>query len=249
MQAPSEGSKPPIGILLVDDHAVIRAALRMLIEKQPGMVVVGEAGNKAEAVAIAARELPEIIVLDLNLGEESGAAFIPELLRVSEESKIIILTGVKDPEEHRGAMRQGAMGIVLKDTSAETLIKAVHRVNAGELWLDRNSTAKLVTGMRRDLDDPKPMPAEDASAQLTTREREVIALVGEGLKNKQIADRMSISEATARHHLTSILKKLNVSDRLELLIYAYQNNLVNIKRGNGSTKLPALPQALGRTLH
>jgi len=249
MQPPAEGSKPTIGILLVDDHAVIRAALRMLVEKQPGMIVVGEAGNKTEAVAIAARELPEIIVLDLCLGEESGATFIPELLKVSEESKIIILTGVKDPEEHQSAMRQGAMGVVLKDTSADMLIKAIYRVNAGELWLDRNNTARLVTGMRRDLDDPKPMRAEDASAQLTPREHEIISLVGEGLKNKQIADRLSISEATVRHHLTSILRKLNVSDRLELLIYAYQNHLVSIKRGNGSAKLPALPQALGRTLH
>jgi two-component system nitrate/nitrite response regulator NarL len=249
MAAHSDGSRPTIGILLVDDHAVVRAALRMLIEKQPGMVVVGEASCKAEAITIAARELPEIIVLDLCLGEESGVDMIPELIAVSEESKVVVLTGVRDPEEHHAAMRQGAMGVVNKETSVDMLLKAIERVHAGELWLNRHMTAKLVTGMRRDLDTPKPAAAADPSAQLTSREHEIIALVAEGLKNKQIADRLCISEATVRHHLTSILKKLDVSDRLELLIYAYQNNLVSIKKGNGSSKLAGLPQALGRSLH
>jgi DNA-binding NarL/FixJ family response regulator len=249
MQSSAEGSGPSIGILLVDDHAVIRAALRMLIERQSDMVVVGEAGQMSEALAIAARQLPEVVVLDLCLGDESGSSLIPEILKVSEESKVIVLTGVKDLEEHHKAMRLGAMGVVLKDASPDMLIKAIRRVNAGELWLDRHGTAKLVSGMRRDLDAPKPAPVSDPSAQLTARERELICLVGEGLKNKQIADRLSISEATVRHHLTSILKKLDVSDRLELLIYAYQNNLVSIKRSNGSSKVPALPQALGRPIH
>ncbi len=232
----------------MDDHTVVRAALRMLIEKQPGMVVIGEAANKAEAIPMAARELPEIILLDLCLGEESGIDLIPEFLAVSEESKIIVLTGVHDPAEHQRAMRQGAMGVVHKETSAAMLIKAIHRVNAGELWLDRNMTAKLVSRLRRDLETPKPSAADDAASQLTPRELEVISWVGEGLKNKQIADRLSISEATVRHHLTSILKKLDVSDRLELLIYAYQNNLVSIKRENGGGKTQPLPLVLGRTL-
>jgi two-component system nitrate/nitrite response regulator NarL len=247
MTVNKDGSRPTIGILLVDDHAVVRAALRMLIEKQPGMVVVGEAGSTKDAIAIAGREQPEIIVLDLCLGEERGLDLIPELIAVSEESKIIVLTGVQDPEEHHAAMRQGAMGVVNKEMPADMLLKAIERVNAGELWLNRHMTARLVTGMRRDLDAPKH--GAEAPTQLTNREHEIISLVAEGLKNKQIADRLCISEATVRHHLTSILKKLDVSDRLELLIYAYQNNLVSIKRGNGSSKMASLPQALGRSLH
>jgi DNA-binding NarL/FixJ family response regulator len=243
-----EGSRPTIGILLVDDHAVVRAALRLLIEKQPGMVVVGEASNKAEALAIASREQPELILLDLCLGEENGIDFIPELLAIAEETKIIILTGVRDPEEHKRAIRLGAMGVVNKEASANLLIKAIDRVYAGELWLDRHSTANLVSGLRRDLQTPKPATEQDTTAQLTSREREVICLVGEGLKNKQIADRLCISEATVRHHLTSILRKLEVSDRLELLIFAYQNNLVSIKRDNATGKIPALPRAPGPVL-
>ncbi len=232
----------------MDDHTVVRAALRMLIENQSGMVVVGEAANKAEAVPIAARELPDIILLDLCLGDESGVDLIPALLAASEESGIIILTGVHDPAEHQRAMRQGAMGVVHKEASAVMLIKAIHRVHAGELWLDRGMTAKLVSRMRRDLENPTPAAAVPASTPLTARELEVVSLVGEGLRNKQIADRLSISEATVRHHLTSILRKLEVSDRLELLIYAYQNNLVSIKPENGAGKTPPLPPLPGRTL-
>jgi two-component system, NarL family, nitrate/nitrite response regulator NarL len=244
----AQDSQQTIGILLVDDHAVVRSALRMLIEQQPGMVVVGEAGTKAEAVPLAAKELPEIILLDVCLGAECGIDLIQELLAVSEESKVIILTGVQDPAEHQRAMRHGAMGVVQKEASATMLIKAIRRVNAGELWLDRNMTAQLVSRLRNDLDKPKHAPADEACTRLTARELEVIALVAEGLKNKQIADRLSISEATVRHHLTSILKKLEVSDRLELLIYAYQNNLVSIKRENRDGSAQQLPVMLGRTL-
>lgn len=244
----SDGSRPTIGILLVDDHTVVRAAIRLLIEKQAGMMVVGEAGNKAEAIAIASREQPEIILLDLCLGEESGMDLIPELLAVAEVTKIIILTGVQDPAEHQSAIRKGAMGVVHKEASASMLIKAIDRVYAGELWLDRNMTAKLVARLRRDLEAPKPSTELDAASMITGREREIISLVGEGLKNKQIADRLCISEATVRHHLTSILKKLDVADRLELLIYAYQNNLISVKRETPAERTLSLPQASGRLL-
>ena len=244
----TEASRQTIGILLVDDHAVIRAALRLLIDKQPGMVVVGEAGNKEEAVSIASREQPEIILLDLCLGEENGIDLIPELLAAAEESKIIVLTGVRDPAEHQVAIRRGAMGIVHKEASADMLIKAIDRVNAGELWLDRRMTATLVSRLRRDLEVPSLSDVADVTSRITAREREIISLVGEGLKNKQIAARLCISEATVRHHLTSILKKLDVSDRLELLIFAYQHNLVSMKKDDPAGKILTLPQVSKRLL-
>jgi DNA-binding NarL/FixJ family response regulator len=249
MVSKPEGSRPTLGILLVDDHTLVRSALRLLIEKQPGMVVVGEASNKAEAISIAARELPEIVILDLCLGEENGIDVIPELLAAAEETKIIILTGVRDPEQHKRAIRQGAMGVVSKEASASMLFKAIDRVYAGELWLDRHATANLVSGLRRDLQAPKPAAEMDAASQLTSREREIICLVGEGMKNKQIADRLCISEATVRHHLTSILRKLDVCDRLELLIFAYQNNLVSLKREPATDKLPTTIQTPTRVVH
>lgn len=237
MKSENSKSRPVIGVLIIDDHLVVRTALRALLEKQPGMVVVGEASNKNEAVALASREQPEIVVLDLCLKEENGLDLIPELLAAAEESKIIILTGVTDPEEHQKAIRQGAMGVVSKEVSADLLIKAIERVHAGELWLNRHMTATLVKELRRERASVASAPEEDATTQLTCREREIIGLIGEGLKNKQIAGRLCISEATVRHHLTSILRKLEVSDRLELLVFAYRHNLVTMEREHSTARM------------
>ncbi len=225
----AEPRKPVIGILLVDDHEVVRLGLRHLIEKQPHMKIVGEAASAEEALKIAAGEKPEIIILDLCLGADNGTDIIPELTQVSEESRIIVLTGVQDEEELRRASRLGAMGVIAKDTPMHMVIKAIDRVNAGELWLNRRLTAALVADLRRPGEDSNGNAEGKLIAQLTDREMEVISLIGEGLKNKQIADRLFISETTVRHHITSILKKLQVSDRLELLIFAYRNNLVVMK--------------------
>ena len=213
------------------------------------MVVVGEAGNKAEAVPIASREQPEIVILDPCLREGSGLDLIPELLLAAEDTKIIVLTGVQDPEEYQRAIRLGAMGVVNKETSADIFIKAIRRVHAGELWLERQKTAKLVSGLRRDLQAPNPVADGDKASRLTGREREIVLLVGEGLRNKQVADRLYISEATVRHHLTSILKKLDVSDRLELLIFAYEHNLISVKREIAPGKVGILTQTSGRAIH
>jgi two-component system, NarL family, nitrate/nitrite response regulator NarL len=229
-QTKAVASTRTIGILLVDDHEVVRVGLRHLIEKQPYMKIVGEACTPADALAIAARERPEIVVLDLCLGAESGADIIPELMRVSEESRVIVLTAVQDEEELRRASRLGAMGVIAKDTPTHMVIKAIDRVYAGELWLNRRLTAALVAELRRPGEELPSNNEGKLIAQLTDREKDVISLIGEGLKNKQIADRLFISETTVRHHITSILKKLQVSDRLELLIFAYKNNLVAIKR-------------------
>ncbi len=222
-------SRKAIGILLVEDHVVVRAGIQLLIEKQPEMTVVGEAGNCEEALALAKREKPEIIILDLRLGPESGMDLIPGLLAVSQDSGIIVLTAILDETIWRKAIRQGAMGVVSKEASPDFLIRAIKRVNAGELWLTRHATASLVNELRESNQSKKPVSESNPASQLTAREKEVVDLVGEGLKNKQIADRLYISETTVRHHVTSILKKLKVSDRLELLVYAYRNNLISIK--------------------
>ena len=223
-------ARPKIGILIVEDHEVVRFGLRHMLEKQHHMKIVGEAANQAEALAIAEREKPEIIILDICLGQENGADIIPELLRISEESRIIVLTGVQDEEELRRASRLGAMGVITKDVPSDMLIRAIDRVHAGELWLNRRLTAALVAELRRPGEELDSNGDKKMIAQLSNREQDIISLIGEGLKNKQIAARLFISETTVRHHITSILGKLHVSDRLELLIFAYRNNLVSIKR-------------------
>jgi two-component system, NarL family, nitrate/nitrite response regulator NarL len=217
--------KEPIRILLIDDHVIVRAGLRMLIENHKGMVVVGEAGTRIDALAIAAREKPQVILLDLDMGNESGLDFLRELLDAAAGARVVMLTGVRDPEAHRRAVHLGAMGLVLKDKAAEILIKAIEKVHAGEVWLDRSLTASVLSEMSQAGEIRRADPDARRISSLTDREREIVGLVCEGLKNKQIGDRLFISEATVRNHLTSILSKLELSDRFELALYAYRHHL------------------------
>jgi DNA-binding NarL/FixJ family response regulator len=219
-----------IRVLLIDDHAVVRAGLRMIIQNRAGMTVVGEAGNRDQALALVASEHPDIILLDLDLGGESGIALISDLLAAAGDARIIILTGLRDSESHRKAVLLGAMGIVRKEKAAEVLISAIERVHAGEAWLDPVLMADVLSDVTRSSKGPKPDPDTDRIATLTNREREVIALIGEGIKSKEIAGRLFISETTVRHHLTSIFDKLGVADRIELLIYAYRHGLASPPR-------------------
>src|SRR5262249_43451616 len=223
-------AEKPIRILLVDDHAVVRAGLRLIIQSRPGMTIVGEAGNRDNALKVAASESPDIILLDLDLGGDSGMALIADLKAAAAESRIIILTGMRDTETHRQAVLAGAMGIVKKEKAAEVLISAIERGWAGDAWLDPSLVAGVLNEMTGSSKARKDDPEREKIHTLTNREREVIALVGEGIKNKEIASRLFISETTVRHHLTSIFDKLAVADRVELLIYAYRHGLASPPR-------------------
>jgi two-component system, NarL family, nitrate/nitrite response regulator NarL len=209
-----------IRILLVDDHAVVRAGLRMLLESQPGLTVSGEAATRAEALEHAAATSPDIILLDLDLGTDSGLDLLPALRTAAPDARVILLTGLRDTEQHRRAVRLGAMGLVRKEQAFGVLLTAIAKVAAGEAWLDPAMVASVLTELAHAVGQPDPEAIK--LARLTNREREVIALICEGLPNKQIGQRMAISEATVRHHLTSIFDKLGVTSRLELVIYAYR---------------------------
>jgi len=213
-----------IRILLIDDHVVMRTGLRMVIENQPGLVVVGEATNRATALEVAEREQPDIILLDLDLGNESGIAFLPDLLNLAQAARVIVLTGIDDAQEYRRAVRLGALGLVLKEQAAEVLVQAIKKVYAGEVWLDSALVATILTETTRARGsalDPEAIKI----ASLTARERQVILLIGEGLYNHQIAERLSISKVTVSHHLTSIFAKLDVATRFDLVVYAYRYGL------------------------
>ncbi len=214
-----------IRVLIIDDHGIVRAGLQMLLESQPGITVVGEAATCADALELATRAQPDVIVLDLDLGGENAVESIPALLHAAREARILILTGVRDSETHRQAIRHGAMGLVLKEKAAETLLQAIAKVRAGEVWLEPTMIARVLGDLTRSQTSPRTSPEAAKIATLTEREREVITLIGEGLRNKHIAERLYISEATVRHHLTSVFAKLDVSDRFELAIYAYQHGL------------------------
>ena len=202
----------------------------MIIQSRAGMTIVGEAGNRDDALSLAASEHPNIILLDLDLGGDSGMNLITDLIAASSEARIIILTGVRDPEVHRQAVLLGAMGIVKKEKAAEVLITAIERVHLGEAWLDPSLVAGVLAEMTLSSKGRKIDPEAEKIAALTNREREVIALVGEGIKSREIAGRLFISETTVRHHLTSIFDKLGVADRVELLIYAYRHGLASPPR-------------------
>jgi DNA-binding NarL/FixJ family response regulator len=217
----------PIRILIVDDHALFREALSLLMENFPELTVIGQASNRAEALE-AARAQPDIILLDLDLGAESGLDLLPELLAVARQSRILILTGMIDTELHHRAVRLGAMGLVLKSEVSGTLIKAIIKVQDGEVWLHRSMVASILSELSLPQQNREPDPVARRIASLTEREREVIKLIGEGLKNKQIGERLFISETTVRHYLTSIFGKLQVTDRLELIIYANKHGLVKL---------------------
>ena len=214
-----------IRILLIDDHAVMRLGLRTLIENQQGLKVVGEASGRPDALELAEREQPDIILLDLSLPGTDGVDLIPELQAVAKEARILVLTGVLDPEAHKRAIHLGAMGVVLKEKAPEVLIKAIEKVHEGEVWLDRAMVANVVGQRSRFREIKKDDPEAAKIATLTEREREVVALIGEGLRNRQIADRLFISEGTVRNHLTTVFNKLEVSDRFELLIFSYRHSI------------------------
>jgi two-component system, NarL family, nitrate/nitrite response regulator NarL len=219
---------PSVRVLIVDDHEIMRAGLRMLLESQPGFTVVGEASTCADTLALALDTQPDVIVLDLDLGGENAVESIPMLLRTAPDTRILVLTGVRDPEVHRHAIRQGAVGLVLKEQAVETLLQAITQVRAGEVWLEPTMIARVLGDLTRPQAPPQTSAEATKIARLTEREREVITLVGEGLRNKHIAERLSISEATVRHHLTGIFAKLDVADRFELAIYAYQHELAKL---------------------
>ena len=215
-------------ILIVDDQLMVRAGLRKLLE-DAGIEVVAMAGNRAEAIALAAQEQPDVILIELEVDGEDALRFVPDIREAASKARVLILTGLKKQEGHQRAVQAGAVGVVFKSQEPEVLIKAVRKVHAGEVWLDRTTMGSLFNEMTRKKSDGRDLD-ETRRESLTDRELQVISLIAEGLKNKQIAQRLFISETTVTHHLSSIFSKLDVSDRLELVIYAFGHDLARLPK-------------------
>ena len=225
-----------IRLLLIDDHEIFLTALRHFLEREAGLRVIGEARTRKEALD-AARTLPDVILVDLDLGAESGLDLLPDLTKVARDARILVLTGLSDSELHLSAVCRGAVGVVHKLESPNVLLKAIQKVYAGETWLNATLVATAVMQLQAG-DRKKEDPDQSKIASLTGRELEIIALIGEGQKNKAIAERLCISDKTVRHYLTSIFNKLEVADRLELLIYAYKHGLAQVPSQNSSKTSP-----------
>jgi DNA-binding NarL/FixJ family response regulator len=215
----------PIRILIVDDHAILRFGLRAIVERHAHMVVVGEAADCTSAVALATAEQPDIILLDLVLGQECGSDVLPKIFAVAPYARVIVVTGVQEADIYEQAILRGAVGLVMKKNAMEQIIKAIEKVQAGEVWLDRSMIATVLNHAQSNsqVTDAQSL----AIASLTNREREVIQLVGKGMQNKAIAACLTVSEATVRNHMTHILAKLGLVDRFELAIYAYTHGLAS----------------------
>jgi len=204
----------------------MRAGVRLLLESHPRLTVIGEASNRGEALAVVTRERPDVILLDADPGFETSLEILTELLSAVPEARVVTMTSTPDRDLDRRAVCLGAVGLVTKSQPAEVLFQAIEKIHAGEAWIDRRMVASAHRELTRGAPDLEPAAA--GTATLTTREREIMSLVAEGLKNRQVAARLSISEVTVRHHLTSIFYKLGVDDRLGLVVHAYRHGLVRL---------------------
>jgi DNA-binding NarL/FixJ family response regulator len=223
MMPASAPSPAAVRILLVDDHAMFREGVKLLLSRQPRFEVIGEAGDPEEALALAAREQPDVVLLDIDLAGDSGLDILAALQASAPKSDIIVLTGMRDPGLQARALRSGARGFVQKDQHGELVLQAIQKVREGEVWFDRSTIGAAVSRL---------MSGESAEEEqlgtLTAREIDITRLVGEGLKNDAIAERLFISEKTVRNHLTVIFDKVGVRDRLHLAIYSYRRGLAKL---------------------
>jgi DNA-binding NarL/FixJ family response regulator len=217
-----------IRIVLVDDHTMVREGVRMLLEGHADLELAAEAWTRAGALAAVTRERPDLVLLDLDLGAESGLDVLRDLVAVEPPPRVLVFTGVRDPEVHRQAVLLGALGVVPKEQAAAVLLAAIRKVHAGEAWIDRSMVASLLQEARQARSQADPEASK--IALLTAREREIIELVAHGNGTRPIAAQLGISEKTVRNHLVSIYSKLDVSDRLELAIYAVRHGLAKAPR-------------------
>jgi DNA-binding NarL/FixJ family response regulator len=215
-----------IRVLLVEDHQTMLWGLQTLIEaERPRMEVAGTARTCPEALERAAQLAPDVILLDLDLGGVSMIDFLPELL-ANGLSRVLVLTAAHDTGLLDQAIRRGARGILHKEVSAGQVLKAIEKIHRGELWFDAATMDRVFGQLLRSRSAPKPDPAPHAS--LTARERAIVsaAVRHGGSGNHEVARHLFISEHTLRNHLTSIYRKLNVSNRLEMYVYAIRHGLV-----------------------
>ena len=209
-----------ITVLVADDHAIFRDGLRQLLEAEDDITVVGEARSGAECVALAQRLKPAIVLLDLKMSPVDGLEVLTQLQGAGVESRPIVLTASEDEQDYVEAVRRGARGIVLKAAASDRLLEGIRKVYRGEMWIDQRVAADVMKAMS----DPRPVTRAER-AQLTAREQEIVSLVAQGFRNKEIADKLSISEQTVKNHLHNIFDKLGVSDRLELALYAIHHKI------------------------
>jgi DNA-binding NarL/FixJ family response regulator len=214
-----------IGVLIVDDQKLVRTGFRMILEIEPDIVVTGEAADGDEAVEQAAVTRPDIVLMDVRMPGTDGIAATRRLLGGATDTKVVMLTTFDMDEYVYEALRAGASGFLLKDVEPELLVAGIRAVHAGEALLAPSVTRRMIGAF---LDRPQP-PDQQARARLqtlTAREREILLLLTQGLTNIEIAHRLVVSETTVKTHVGRVLMKLDLRDRVQAVIFAYETGLV-----------------------
>ncbi len=215
-------TQEPIRILVVDDHTVVRKGLQALIATEPGMVMVGEAATGQEAVELARRLQPDVVLVDLVMPVMDGIQAIAAITRAHPRIRILALTSFAEEDKVYPAIKAGALGYLLKDASPEQLLQAIRDVYRGVPTLDSSLAFKLIQEIQRPTELPmSPEP-------LSEREVEVLRLVAQGLSNQEIADRLCISERTVRNHVGNILNKLHLANRTQAALYALRQGIASL---------------------
>ncbi|MEU1511091.1 response regulator transcription factor [Streptomyces sp. NPDC005811] len=219
----ADGERPepesPIRVFLLDDHEVVRRGVRDLLNDEPDITVVGEAGTVEQALVRVPALRPQVAVLDVRLPDGDGVTVCRELRSSMPELVCLMLTSFDDEEALLDSIMAGASGYVLKQIQGTDLVSAVRTVAAGQSLLDPSATTRLMARLRQ---GQEPEPEPDALPGLTEREREILALIGEGLTNRQIGQRLYLAEKTVKNHISRLLAKLGVERRIQAAVIATQ---------------------------
>ena len=212
-----------IGVLVADDQSMVRAGFRMLLSGEADIDVVAEAGNGREAIEKAARFQPAVTLMDIRMPELDGLQATRAILAANPEARVLVLTTFDLDEYIYEALEAGASGFVLKDDPPEQLIAAIRTVAAGEALLSPAITRRVISQFTR---LPRPSPPKELE-ELTSREYEVFCLIARGLSNAEIGDQLFITDTTVKTHVTHVLQKLNLRDRVQAVVLAYQAGIVD----------------------
>jgi NarL family two-component system response regulator LiaR len=228
------GESTSIRVLLVDDHAIVRDGIRSLLATEPGIEVVGEAGNGHDAVARAESLQPDVILMDLVMPGMDGIEAIRRIVDRQPGARILVLTSFTADDKVFPAIKAGAMGYLLKDTGSEELVRAIHQVHRGEPSLHPKIARMLLQEMKEGrptqaVEPPPRIPGQRPVVEpLTGREVEVLRLVAQGRSNREIADQLVIAEGTVRTHVSNILGKLHLASRTQATLYALREGLASL---------------------
>jgi DNA-binding NarL/FixJ family response regulator len=211
----------PIRLVLGDDHPIVLDGLENLFRLEPDIRVVARCVNGEECLVAVRRHQPDVLVLDLRMPRKDGLTVLRELHREKDPVKVVLLAAVLEEEEVLEALRLGVRGMVLKELAPQMVVQCVRKVYAGEQWLEKQAFGRaLDTLLRREAGE------REAGSVLTPRELEMVGMVARGLRNKEMSERMNISEGTVKIHLHHIYRKLKVENRVDLILYAQSKRLV-----------------------